>query len=285
MRRGLLWTLMVVMVAVPAFGGSIAAPDLGTAISFGMLGDTISNTGESKVVGYVGATTTITGFGPPVGPGIATLGAFYTAPNVPGSTVGMAFTDFETAFDTAFSDALTPHTQTVGDLTGNRTFYGNNVYQFTSTDVTSTADITLTFDAGGDSSNVFIIRIPEDLTINGPLTFDLINEAQWRNIYWIVGRTASITAVTVPQTFEGSILAGTSFTIAANNGGSGVLGGTIDGCVFVETANTLGGKTYINGCNAAAAPIPEPGSSGLVALGCLLGALRLRKFRFVRRTR
>jgi len=283
-RLGLLWTLMVVVVAVPAFAGTIVtAPDLGSASSFGLLGGTISDTGVSVVDGYVGATTTVTGFPPGT---VKFPFTVYPAPSDP--TVTAAYNDFITAYNLAFSDADTPPTLSVDDLTENRTFYGNNVYKFTATDVTSTAGITLIFDAQSVSSNVFIIKIPQDLTINGPLTFDLINGALSSNIYWIVGRTASITAVTVPQTFEGSILAGTSFSIAANAGpgGSGVLGGTIDGCVFVETANTLGGMTYVNGCRAAGvAPVPEPGSSGLVALGCLLGALRLRKFRSVRQTR
>jgi hypothetical protein len=57
-----------------------------------------------------------------------------------------------------------------------------------------------------------------------------------------------------------------------------VLAGTINGCVFSLTANTLAGETDVNGCSSAAScGVPEPGSSGLVSLGCLLGVLAWRK--------
>jgi hypothetical protein len=287
-RLGLLWTLMVVMVAVPAFGGPIVSlPDLGTAVSFGLLAGVIDNTGPTtKVVGNVGATVTITGFNPS---GTSDTGFFYTAPNAPGTTVGIAYADFVTAYNNAFSDALTPPTLPVDDLTMDRTFYGNNVYKFTASDVTSTAAIILHFDALSDSSNVFFIKIPHDLQINAPITFSLENGALASNIYWIIGRDATISGATavVPVTWEGSILVGRNFTMSAGTGGSGPLAGTINGCLFVENVNTFGGTTQVNGgcASAAAGAVPEPGSAGLVALGCLLGALRLRKFRFVRRTR
>lgn len=293
MLAGLLCTLMVLVVAVPAFGSTIA-PNLGNAASFGLLGGTISNTGTSVVIGDVGATTTITGF--TSGPGTST-GTVYPAPSDP--TVVAAYNDFILAYNQSFSDITTPPTQSVTDLTMNRTFLGNNVFTFPDLiDVTSTANITLTFDAQSDSSEVFIIKTNRDLTVNGPLTFTLTNGALASNIYWIVGRTATISSGGGPVTWDGNILAGTSFTMSANPGGSGVLAGTINGCVFVETANTLAGTTLVNGCSAAGvagvasaasaagvAGVPEPGSSGLMALGCLLGALGLRKFRSVCQTR
>jgi hypothetical protein len=276
---------MVVVVAVPAFGGPIVSlPDLGTAVSFGLLAGTIDNTGTSNVIGDVGATVTITGFNPD---GTSSTGNYYTAPNGPTTTVGLAYADFVTAFNNAFSDVTTPPTQTVSDLTLDRTFLGNNVYKFSASDVVSTAAITLHFDALSDSSNVFFIKIPNDLQINAPITFSLENGALASNIYWIIGRDATISGATavLPVTWEGSILVGRNFTMSAGTGGSGPLAGTIDGCLFVENVNTFGGRTQVNGGCASAAAVPEPGSSGLVALGCLLGALRLRKFRFVRRAR
>jgi len=262
------------MIAMPA-SGSVVAPNLGTAGSFGLLGGTISNTGTSVVIGNVGAVTTITGFPP----GIAT-GTVYGAPSDP--TVDAAYEDFLNAYNTAFSDVSTPPTQTVADLTIDRTFVGNNVYKFSSTDVTSTAGIDLTFDAQGNGSEVFIIKVPGDLTIDGPLDFTLENGALAKNIYWIVGITATISPSGLPVTWYGDILAGTSFTMSANTGGSGVLAGTVNGCVFTETANTLAGETDVNGCNNPAGT-PEPGSSGLLVFGCLLIAFARRKFRSVRR--
>src|SRR5271170_3185573 len=93
----------VVTMAVPAFGGSVPAPDLGGASSFGLLAGTISNTGTSVVVGNIGAMTSITGIPPGSATGSVT---------VAGPIVTAAFNDFLTAYNFAFSDSDTPPTQT-----------------------------------------------------------------------------------------------------------------------------------------------------------------------------
>jgi len=238
--------MLAALVAGPAFAGSIA-PDLGSAAAFTMLGGTISDTGTSVVIGNVGATITST-------------------------TVGEAYTDFVSAYNFAAGETAT---QTVSGLTASQTFDGNTVYSL-GTNVTSTTGITLTFDARNDSSEAFVLQTSGALTIDGPITFTLENGALASNIYWIVGAAATINPTGVPLTFDGDVLAQTSFTMSAGTGGSGVLAGTINGCVFAETANTLAGQTDINGCSAASGT-PEPGSAGLAALGCLLGALCVRR--------
>jgi hypothetical protein len=269
------------MSSAPAHGGTIVAPDLGTAVSYGLLAGTISNTATSLVVGNVGATTSITGFPP----GIATGSVMLDGP-----LVTTAFDDFVTAYNYAFSDSETPSTQTVnGGLTENQTFIGNNVYSFSGADVTSTAGDVLTFDAQGNSSDIFILKDINALTIGAPITFDLTGGALASNIYWIVGTTTTINPTAVPGVWDGSILAGTGFTMSAATGGSGVLAGTIDGCVFAEGTATAAGETDISGCNSGgssaantpaastpAASTPEPGCAGLAAIGCfLLGAVFL----------
>ena len=66
--------------------------------------------------------------------------------------------------------------------------------------------------------------------------------------------------------------------MSAAAGGSGVLAGTIDGCVFADTANTLAGETIVGGCSATgSSSVPEPGSAELASLGGLLGLLAWRK--------
>jgi hypothetical protein len=257
---------LAVLLGVPSFAGTIV---LGTASSFGMLGGTVSNTGTSIVIGNVGATTTVTGFPP----GTAT-GTVYPAPSNP--TVAAAYSDFESAFNTADSNALTPATQTVADLTTSRTFVGNNVYQFSATDVTSSAGIILNFDAQANSSETFILRIAGNMTINGPIAFTLSNGALATNIYWIIGDAATLDPSGLPITWDGNVLAGTSFTMSANTGGSGVLAGTVNGCVFAETANTLAGQTQINGCSSNASSVPEPAYIGWLGLGALV-AVGVRK--------
>jgi hypothetical protein len=266
---------MAVAAIVPAFGDPVV--NLNTASSFGLLGGTISNTGTSVVQGNVGATTTVTGFPP----GTAT-GTVYSFPTNP--TVTQAYTDFEGAF-TAAQSLLS--TATYGDLTTPTTFLGNNVYTSSSTAISTTTGIDLTFDAQNNPNAVFVIIVNGAFTVNGALGFTLENGAQANHIFWIVGTDATISVGSAPSLgstvgsilFDGSILAGGTFTMSAATGGSGVLAGTIDGCVFAETVNTLAGETDVNGCSVAANPIPEPVSSGLASLGLLLGILAWRKYR------
>jgi Ice-binding-like len=157
-----------------------------------------------------------------------------------------------TAYNYPFSDTESPPTQTVtGGLTSNQTFWGNNTYSFSSTDVTSTARIVLNFDAQGNSGDIFILKNIDNLTIDEPITFALTGGALASNIYWIIGSTATISPTGAPVTWDGSILAGTSFTMSANTGGSGVLAGTINGCVFAESGTaTLAGATDVKGCTS-----------------------------------
>jgi len=275
MRFGSLKQLIIVLSAVPAFGGPITI-NLGTASSFGLLGGAVSNTGTSVVTGNVGSTSTVTGFNPT---GTATgfvctptSGAPCTAGN--DSAVTAAYTDFVNAFNNA---ELLSSTQTYSDLTVDRTFTGNNVYDFTQTDISTTTGITLTFDAQNNPNEIFVIRTAGAFTENGAITFTLQNQAQADNIFWIIGTIGTISpSSSAPIVFDGNILAGQSFTMSAAAGGSGTLAGTINGCVFSETANTLAGTTNVGGCSSSVSgggAVPEPGSAGLLGLGFLAIAL------------
>jgi len=252
--------------ALPSRAGAVL-PNLGSAASFGLLGGTISNTGVSLVVGNVGSTTATTGFPP----GLAT-GNVYAA----GDPAAIAaYNDFITAYNQALSEPVTQ--PLVSGLTTNQSFVGNNVYAFTPTDVTSVANETLTFDAQGNSGEIFILRTNGSLTVNGPLNFNLINGALASNIYWIIGGSATIDPGATPEVWDGDIFAGISFTMSAGVGGSGILAGTVNGCVFAETANTLAGTTDVNGCGATSTP--EPNSFLLLATGCLLAAFRKQRMK------
>jgi len=255
--------MLVAVFAAPAFGTSIAPP-LNSAGSFTMLGGTISNTGDSVVTGNVGATGTITGFPPG------------TATGTVSSPVTAAYNDFVSAYTYASTETAT---QTNVGLAANETFDGNTVYSLGGASVTSTAGIELTFDAQGDSSEVFVLQTPGALTIDGPLTFNLTDGALASNIYWIVGAAATINPSGPDVIWDGNILAQTSFTMSANP--SQAFSGTINGCVFAETANTLAAATDVTGCSSLASSTPEPGSAGLAALGCLLGALYMRRRRLI----
>ena len=276
MRHGLIWLVMALAAVMPAFGATVSV-NLGSASSFALLGSTITDTGDSNIVGNVGATTTITINSPWI-----VTGTVYTA----GDPIAIAaYNASEIAYTTAFNLGST---QTVLSSLGlTRTFTGNNVYTF-NTNISTTTGTVLTFDAQSNPNEVFVIQIDGAFTVNGALQFDLINGAQANNIFWIVEDAATISVgSSQPQIFDGSILAGTSFTMSAQTGGSGVPAGTINGCVFSETANTLAGQTNVLGCVGGGLPgggpgggsVPEPGSSGLVSLGCLLGILACRKLR------
>jgi len=200
--------------------------------------------------------------------------------------VAAAYSDFENAFTAASNDLATA---TVTDLTASQAFLGGGVYAFSSTNITSTAGITLTFDGQANNASVFIMQVAGALTIDGPITFNLINGAVASNIYWIVGNPTTGESVTIdpssglPITWDGSILAGT-FTMSAIPGGSGALAGTINGCVLTVNANTLAGTTQVNGCSSSgSSTVPEPGSAGFLTFGCMAVGLCLWSARALRR--
>jgi len=273
MQQRTVWLVMVAAAVVPAFGSSL---NLGTAVSFGLIGGTISNTGTSVVTGNVGATTTITGFPP----GTAT-GTVYAAGNPTAVAAYDAIFNPGGALSTA--EGLTP----AGSFTTatSQTFLGNTVYA-SSGDISTATGTNLTFNAQGDPTALFIIQIDGAFTVNGAMTFTLENQAQADNIFWIVENNATISVGSSGAiNFDGNILAGDTFTMSAASGGSGVLAGTINGCMFAQNANTLAGTTDVGGCAATTAAgtgggsVPEPVPAGLVSLSGLMGILAWRKLR------
>lgn len=277
MRQRLTWLLMAIAAVMPAFGSPIYFADLNAASSFGLLGGTISDTGVSLVTGNVGAMTSITGFPPGLASGSVTLA---------GPTVTAAYNAiFNPGGVFAEAEGLTP-TGSFSSTSTSQTFLGNTVYSSAS-DISTITGTNLTFDAQGDPTAVFVIQIDGALTVNGAMTFTLLNNAQADNIFWVVQNAATISVADAGSiTFDGNILAGTSFTMSAATQGSDFLAGTINGCVFAETANTLAGRTDVGGCAATTAgspagggSAPEPASAGLVSLGGLIGMLAWRKLR------
>jgi len=282
MRLGLPWLAAAAAVA-PAFGGPILFSIPSPASSFGLLGGApngVSNTGTSVVTGNVGGTTTVSGFPPGTASGFActpTSGAPCTSGN--DSEVTTAFNQiFGEGGAFSVGEGLTSS----GLFTSatSQTFLGNTVYASSGT-ISTVTGTNLIFDAQSNPNAVFVIQVNGDYTVNGAMTFTLQNGAQANNIFWVVEDAATISVGSSgPIVFDGDILAGTSFTMSAAAGGSGTLAGTINGCVFSQDTNTLGGQTDIGGCSGAGSggSVPEPGSAGLVSLGGLLGLLGWRKF-------
>jgi hypothetical protein len=278
MRKGLACLVIAAAAVVPASGGP--AFDIpASASSFGLLGGSISNTGTSAIIGNVGATSTVTGFG--ASNGTAT-GYVCTPTSAAPCTAGE-----DSAVTTAYNAIFIGGAFSAGmglTATGSfttatsQTFLGNTVYA-SSGDISTTTGTGLTFNAEGNPNDVFVIQIDGALTVNGAMTFTLEGGALASNIFWIVTDAATISVGSSgPIVFDGDILAGSSFTMSAAAGGSGTLAGTINGCVFADTANTLAGTTNVEGCSATGIT-PEPGSMELTILGgLLLGIVAWRKF-------
>src|SRR5579862_9190198 len=281
MRLGLPWLAAAAAVA-PAFGGPILFSIPSPASSFGLLGGApngVSNTGTSVVTGNVGGTTTVSGFPPGTASGFActpTSGAPCTSGN--DSEVTTAFNQiFGEGGAFSVGEGLTSS----GSFTTatSQTFLGNTVYASSGT-ISTITGTNLIFNAQSNPNAVFVIQVNGNFTVNGAMTFTLENGAQADNIFWVVEDAATISVgSSAPIVFDGDILAGSSFTMSAAAGGSGVLAGTIDGCVFADTANTLAGQTIVGGCSAtSSSSVPEPGSAGLASLSGLLGLLAWRRF-------
>ncbi|MCW2925093.1 MAG: hypothetical protein JWM98_2497, partial [Thermoleophilia bacterium] len=109
---------------------------------------------------------------------------------------------------------------------------------------------TLTLDAQGNPSQVFIFQIGSSLTTATSSRVLLVNGAQSCNVFWQVGSSATLGTA---STFDGTLLALTSITAQH--------GATVDGRLLARNgAVTLDDNTVTsNGC--ASAPIP-PGGGG-----------------------
>ena len=272
MRTRIGFMAWLIVAVAPCFGNVILPPKLGSASSFGFLsGGAISNTGVSVVDGNVGAVVTDTGFPP----GTVTPGnTIFGYPNDP--TVKQAVADFHSAIFAPTGAFYETPTVTLSFSTGSIStptmFDGNNVYLLQNT-LNSTGDINiaspdlLTFDAQGNSAEVFIIQVTRDLTVGGAGSPILLNGALAQNIFWTIGRTATLST---PMTWDGDLFVNTSFTMS--------LGGTVHGCVFTGDAggtNTLAAATIIGGCQDTTGT-PEPGTA--VSLGAgILGLVLLRR--------
>jgi hypothetical protein len=215
-------SLALVLAGAPRASAAQAPVGLGTATSFAVLaGSTVTNTGPSTISGDLGVSpgSAVTGFPP----GTVTDGVIHAAD----ATAAQAQSDLTTAYNDAAG--RTPSTSESGDLTGQTLTAG--VYKSTSS-LNLTGTVTL--DAQGDPSAVFIFQVASTLITGSGSDVSLINGAQPCNVFWQVGSSATLGTNT---TFNGSILALTS--ISANTGAT-VAGRLLarNGAVTLDT-NTI----------------------------------------------
>lgn len=208
-----------------------ATVGLGTAASYAVVaGTTVTNTGASTISGNLGVSpgTSVTGFPP----GTVINGTIQSAT----TSAAQAQSDLTTAYNDAAG--RTPVTTVTADLGGQTLVPG--VYSGGALGLTGT----LTLDAQGNSSAVFIFQASSTLITASSSTIALIGGANACNVFWQVGSSATLGTSSV---FVGSVLALTS--IAADTGAS-VSGRLLarNGAVTLDT-NTITSPT---GCASTA---------------------------------
>lgn len=211
--RGRLGVLVPLLVAAAMFFGTgaqraVAAPapvGLGTADAFAVLaGSEITNTGPTTINGDLGLHpgTSVTGFPP---------GTVNGTMHVNNAVAEQAKTDLVTAYNDA---AGRPRDATVSADLGGQTLTPGVYGSDSSLGLTGT----LTLDAQGDASAVFIFQAGSTLTTASASQVNLIGGAQACNVFWQIGSSATLGT---NSTFVGSILALESITVTT--------GTTVDG--------------------------------------------------------
>jgi hypothetical protein len=233
-----------VFAILVAFGGiyALAATkvNLGRATPFAVLaGTSVTNTGPSTVSGDLGVDpgSSVTGFPPGI---VEAPSTTYAADSV---ALG-AQNDLTTAYTQAAGEG--PPTSETADLAGLTLDAG--VYQTTSDGALSLTG-TLTLDAKGDTSAVFIFQTGSSLTTGTSSRVVLTGGASACNVFWQVGSSAALNG----PTFVGTVMALTSITVGAAV--------TVDGRVLARNGDvTLIDDTINASACTAAAPSPTPTS-------------------------
>ena len=112
---------------------------------------------------------------------------------------------------------------------------------------------TLTLDAQGSSTAVFVFQIGSTLTTANSSSVLLINNAQSCNVFWQVGSSATLGTST---SFEGNILALASITLTTNASISGRALAS-GGAVTMDT-NTITMCTSVSPPTPTPTPTPTP---------------------------
>jgi len=189
--------------------------DLGSVERFGIIAGVgvSNNAGFSEIrnmdVGiYPGVRTSVTGFPP----AIIVNGAIYASDDIAPLGIAAMLLQAKTDLTNAYlfaEGATSPAPATVAGDQGGKTL-APGIYKSTSTLLIESGDLTL--DAQGDANAVWIFQIASDFTTVGGAGGDVIlaGGAQAKNVFWQVGRSATIGDYTI---FKGNILALTSITM------------------------------------------------------------------------
>jgi hypothetical protein len=217
---------------------------LGNADGYSVLaGSGINNTGNSSFTGYVGSYPTTT-----VIQGSGSWAESCTAHDAPGDPYTIqAKADLRNAYDTNY---LLPSTTIPTELGGQ--LYTTGVYSL-ATGLQLTSGI-LTLDGGNDPNAVFIFIAGSTLDVAAGGSFNLINQAKAKNVFFIVGSTATLTAGSV---FVGTIIAQTDINLVTGTTIDGRIL-AIDGAVSMDTNSVNTTSSEAVPCAGTPTPTPTP---------------------------
>jgi hypothetical protein len=232
----------IVLVTQSAARAAQAPVGLGTAASFSVLaGSTVTNTGASNLAEDLGLSpgTAVTGFPP---------GLVLGTTQVANGVALQAQSDLTTAYNDAAG--RTPATS-IGSVVGGQTL-APGVYNAPSA---LQLNGTLTLNANGDPTAVFIFQVGSALTTASSSLIALIGDAQACNVFWQIGSSATLGT---GSGFVGNLLALTS--IAATTGA------TIQGRLLARNGAVTLDDNLITapGC-ATTLPTPTPTPTATVA--------------------
>lgn len=245
LRSKMLRPLVMLTLIGSPFITFAQTPDLGSAKNFVLFtsNGAVLNTGTTHLTGNVGTQVgSNTGFG-------NVNGVMHSSNGTTLLTMG----DLQQAYTDIYN---TTATGTLGLLLGNNTTLNEGVYEIPGN---ASLDQTLTLDAQGDSSAVFIFKVDGTLATNSASQVALVNGALACNVFWIAEGVVSMATNSI---MKGSV-------IAHNTAINMSTGAQLEG-----RALSTGGAITVDGITAripkgcGSAVLTGPGTAPLGSVDC-----------------